>query len=343
MSLRWPEALALLMILPLGVWAYRWLTRRRALQALRFGNVSIARAAMIEQRRWRRHLPPSLWALGLASCIVAIARPVSVLWLPSIDKTVILAMDVSASMRAKDVQPDRISVAQAAAREFIAALPDTTKVGLVTFAATAAVVQAPTTERDDLAAALERIQLQRGTATGSAMLIAMQMLFPDFEFDLQSNNPRKRNEKGEIRKPDPSKVVAPGSHHAAAIILITDGQRNFGPDPIEAARMAAERGVRVFTVGLGTTAGEVLASEGWSMRVKLDEESLRQIATLTGAKYYATASAQQLREAYEALSMRIVMERRESEIGAVFLLVGALLMLLGAALSFHWFGRWVAA
>ncbi len=340
MRLQWPEALLLLLVLPVAAWALRRLARRRSLSALRFGSLAIARSAVAPSASWRRRVPPILLGLGLVCSIVAISRPVSVLWLPSIDKTVILAMDVSASMRAKDVSPDRITVARDAVREFIVGLPTTTKVGLVTFAATAAVAQAPTVERDDLLAAVEKLQLQRGTATGSAILISLQSIFPELKFNLQTDNPRPRDDKGAVIKPDPAKVKAPGSHTSAAIILISDGQRNFGPDPIEAARIAAEHGVKVFTVGLGTPAGEVLASEGWSMRVKLDEAALKQIANLTGGTYSAAATAQELRQAYEALSLRVVMERRESEVSAAFLLAGALLIALGAGLSVAWYGRW---
>jgi Ca-activated chloride channel family protein len=135
------------------------------------------------------------------------------------------------------------------------------------------------------------------------------------------------------------KPVPPGSFTSAAIILLTDGQSNVGPNPIEAARMAAERGVRVFTVGFGTAEGEILRFEGWSMRVRLDEEALKTIAELTQGEYFFAGSASDLKKVYETLSSRLVLETRETEITALFTAAAALLALLGALLSLLWFNR----
>ncbi len=330
MSFLWPDLLWLLLLAPLLVLAYRWLLRRRQAMAVRFASLGLLRQAVGQDGAWRRHLPACLLLAAVVAALIALARPSAVLQLPSLDKTVIVAIDVSGSMRAKDVLPDRITAAQSAVRAFIAQLPISTKVGLVSFAATASVVQAPTLDRDDIEAAIDKFKLQRGTATGSAILVSLQLLFPDIEFDLQSNNPRRSAAKV---------AAAPGSFTSAAIILVTDGQRNIGPDAVESARMAAERGVRVFTVGIGTPAGEVLSTEGWSMRVKIDEDSLNQIADITRAKYFKAGSAAELRSAYESLSSRIVLEKRELEITALFGAASALLMLFAGALSIYWFGR----
>ncbi len=365
MSFLWPEALWLLLGVPLLILAYRWLLRRRQAQAIRFGSLGLVRQALGQNRSWRRHVPPLLFLAGIVLSVVSLSRPSAVMSLPSLDKTVILAIDVSGSMRAKDVSPDRITAAQAAARQFVDQLPPSTKVGIVTFAASAAVLQPPTVERDDIAAAIERFKLQRGTATGSAILVSLQLLFPDLEFDLQSDNPRKpppeaaasgkggANGRGDgrgagrtdsakdNRKPAKplEKPAQPGSFTSAAIILVTDGQRNIGPDAIESAKMAAERGVRVFTVGIGTPAGEVLSTEGWSMRVKLDEDSLNRIADLTRAKYFPAATTAELKSAYDALNSRIVLERRELEVTSLVTAAAALLLMLAGALSVTWFGR----
>ncbi|HPU51670.1 MAG TPA: VWA domain-containing protein [Burkholderiaceae bacterium] len=367
MSFLWPEALWLLLVAPLLVLAYRGLLRRRQARAIRFGSLGLVRQAMGQGRSWRRHVPPLLFLAGVLLAIVSLSRPSAVLSLPSLDKTVILAIDVSGSMRAKDVPPDRITAAQTAARQFIDQLPPTTKVGIVTFAASAAVVQPPTVERDDIAAAIERFKLQRGTATGSAILVSLQLLFPDLEFDLQSNNPRKLpsggsgagksggENRGDGRAPGkadaakegkasakaPDKPAQPGSFTSAAIILVTDGQRNIGPDAVESAKMAAERGVRVFTVGIGTPAGEVLSTQGWSMRVKLDEDTLNKIADITLAKYFPAATPAELKSAYDSLNSRIVLEKRELEVTSLFTAAAALLLLLAGGLSMFWFGRLV--
>lgn len=336
MRFQWPELLWLLGLAPLLALGYGWLLRRRQAAAIRVGSLALVRAAAGQGRRWRRHVPPLLLLVAVLLAVVALARPMAVLSLPSLDKTLILAVDVSGSMRAKDVAPDRITAARQALREFLTELPASTRVALVGFAATASVVQMPTLDRDELAGALDRLTLQRGTATGSAILVALRVLFPEMAFNLQAENPRPPA-AGAGGQP----TVAPGSFGAAAILLVTDGQRNVGPDAIEAARMAAERGVRIFTIGIGTPAGEVLSGEGWSMRVKLDEASLRQIADITRGSYLAAGSAAELRSAYESLSARVVFERREMEVTALFTAAAALAMLLAAGLSVWWLGRFL--
>ena len=242
--------------------------------------------------------------------IVAIARPAAVVMLPSAHQTVILAMDVSGSMRATDVDPNRIGAAQIAARAFVADLPSRTRIGIVSFAATASVVQPPTNNREDILAAIDRFQLQRGTAVGSGILVSLKILFPDVEFDLRSSNPRggsatQRRVAGpdvRSRTSPNSSPCAPGSYDAAVIILLTDGQTTTGPDPIESARMAADRGVKVYTVGIGTTSGELIGAEGWSMRVRLDEASLKTIANLTQGEYFYAGTATDLKKVYESLN-----------------------------------------
>ena len=223
-----------------------------------------------------------MFLVAFTLMILAIARPAAVVTLPSQHETVILAMDVSGSMRATDVKPSRIVAAQEAARAFVAEQPKTTRIGVVSFAATASVVQSPTHSREDILAAIERFQLQRGTAVGSGILVALKMIFPDAEFDLRSSNPRRRRRRARARSiprkatdKSEAKTVPPGSYSSAAIILLTDGQTTTGPDPIESARMAADRGIRVYTVGIGTQGGETIGAEGWSMRVRLDEQSLK--------------------------------------------------------------------
>ena len=187
-------------------------------------------------------------------------------------------MDVSGSMRATDVKPSRIAAAQDAARAFVGEQPKSTRIGVVSFAATASVVQSPTHTREDILAAIDRFQLQRGTAVGSGILVALKMIFPDAEFDLRSSNPRREAAKSAALDPSrPADKAAPktvpaGSYESAAIILLTDGQTTVGPDPIESARMAADRGVRIYTVGIGTQGGETVGAEGWSMRVRLDKK-----------------------------------------------------------------------
>jgi len=202
------------------------------------------------------------------------------------------------------------------------------------------VVQAPTLSRDDVVAAIDRFQLQRGTAIGSGLVLSLATLFPDEGIDL-SQITGQRAMPGEKKKEDkkPFTPVEPGSYSTAAVILLTDGQRTTGPDPMEAAKMAAERGIKVYTVGIGTKAGETIGFEGWSMRVRLDEDTLKAIANITRANYFYAGTADDLKQVYQGLSSRLVVETRETEISALLAAAGALLALLAAGLSVWWFGR----
>jgi Ca-activated chloride channel family protein len=350
MTFQWPELLWLLLAVPLLVAAYFMILRRKKKAALAYASLSMVKEAMGVRQRFRRHVPPLLFLLALIAMIVAIARPAAVITLPSQRQTIILAMDVSGSMRATDVQPNRLAAAQAAARAFVADQPSQARIGVVSFAATASVVQPPTQNREDILAAIDRFQLQRGTAVGSGILVSLKTIFPDVEFDLRSWNPRADSARDTKRgapltpgreqdKTAAPKPVAPGSFASAAIILLTDGQTTTGPDPIEAARMAADRGIRVYTVGIGTQAGEIIGAEGWSMRVRLDEETLKTIANLTRGEYFYAGSATDLKKVYEALNTRVALEKRETEITALVTALAAVLALAAALLSVLWFNR----
>ena len=342
----WPSLLWLLLILPLLVLLYLWLLRRRKVQALAYPGLALVRQALGSRAQWRRHLPPLLFLLGLAALLLAAARPLAVLKLPSEQQTIILAMDVSGSMRATDVEPDRLTAAQNAAKAFIKELPRHVRVGVVAFAGTAQLAQLPTQSHDDLLKAIDSFQLQRGTATGNGIMVALATLFPDAGIDIAALGGRQAMRvlpMDQVTRPEPEQKtftpVAPGSYRSAAIIMLTDGQRTTGVDPLEAAQWAAERGVRVYTVGVGTVQGEVIGFEGWSMRVRLDEDTLKAVALRTNAEYFHAATAQDLRKVYETLSSRISVETKETEVTALLALAGAALMLLAGALSVWWFGR----
>ena len=345
MTFLWPEMLWLLLLVPALAGAYLLLLRRKKKAALRYASLSLIKEALGAGQRFRRHVPPLLFLMALTLLLVAIARPTAVVTLPSQHETVILAMNVSGSMRATDVKPNRMAAAQEAARAFVAEQPKTTRIGVVSFAATASVVQSPTHSREDILAAIERFSLQRGTAVGSGILVSLKMIFPDVEFDLRSYNPRGNTQRSATldtsKSPDKAapKPVPPGSYSGAAIILLTDGQTTTGPDPIESARMAADRGVRVYTVGIGTASGEIIGSEGWSMRVRLDEESLKTIANLTRAEYFYAGTAADLQKIYQNLNTRIFFEQKETEITALFAAAAAVLAFLSAMLSMLWFNR----
>jgi len=345
MSFLWPEMLWLLTAVPALIAAYLFLLGRKKKTALQYANLNLVKEAMAAGLRYRRHIPPFLFLLALTLLILAVARPSAIVTLPTHQRTVILAMDTSGSMRATDMEPSRMAAAQAAAKSFVTEQPRGTRIGVVTFAGTAAVAQAPTDNREEILASIDRFQLQRATAIGSGILMSLKAIFPDAEFDLRSWNPRRESQAAapldQATRPEKSafKPVPAGSYTSAVIILLTDGQSNVGPDPIESARIAAERGVRVYTVGFGTTEGEIIRFEGWSMRVRLDEKTLNTIAELTQGEYFYAGSAADLKKVYETLSSRLVFVTRETEITALFSAAAALMALIAGLLSVWWFNR----
>jgi Ca-activated chloride channel family protein len=343
MTFLWPQFLWLLTAVPLLVLLYVWLLRRKKKLAMRYATLSIVREAMGVGQQARRHIPPLMFLLAMVALLIAAARPMAVVVLPSNQQTIILAMDVSGSMRATDVQPNRLVAAQEAAKGFIKELPRTVKVGIVAFAGSANVAQLPTTSHDDLIAAIDSFQLQRATATGNAIVVSLATLFPDAGIDISQFGPQSRQRGVPIdqagKQPKEFTPVAPGSYTSAAIIMLTDGQRTTGVDPLDAAKAAADRGVRVYTVGIGTVDGETIGFEGWSMRVRLDEETLKAVANKTQAEYFYAGTANDLKKVYNTLSSRLTVEKKETEISALFALGAAVLALLSAGLSLLWFNR----
>lgn len=348
MSFLWPQLLLLLLAAPALVALYVWVLRRQKAAAVRFASLGLVREAMGGARLWRRHLPPAVFLLALTVAILAVARPSALLTLPSQQRTIILAIDVSLSMRATDVQPSRLAAAQAAAKAFVQDLPGDLRVGIVSFAGTALPVQKPTNNRDDLVAAIDRLQLDRHTAIGSGIIASLAALFPQENIDLESlvlgsreswRTHRPAEKKSMQNRSKPVQPVAPGSNASSAIVLLTDGRRTTGPDPLEAARMAADRGIRVFTVGFGSPAGGPAMIEGYSIFMMFDEETLKAIAALTRAEYFHAASADELKKVYEALSSKFVLTKEEREVSALFAAVAAALTLVSGALSLLWFNR----
>ena len=350
MTFLWPQFLWLLLLLPLLVLLYAWLLRRKKKMALRYASLSIVREAMGKGQSFRRHIPPLLFLLSLAVMLLASSRPFAVITLPSDQQTIMLAMDVSGSMRATDVKPNRLVASQDAAKAFLTELPRNVRVGVVAFAGTASVVQPPTLSREDLVAAIDKFQLQRGTAIGNGIVVSLAELFPDAGIDIASMQSGRDRQRGvaidqqpvvgkDGKEKKPFVPVAPGSYTSAAIILLTDGQRTTGVDSMDAAKAAADRGVRIYTVGVGTVDGETIGFEGWSMRVKLDEETLKGIARNTQAEYFYAGTAGDLKKVYESLSSRLTVVKKETEISGLLALVAAAFALLSAGLSLAWFNR----
>ena len=353
MRFEWPELLWLLLLVPVLVGVYLYALRRKKKASVRFASLMLVRDAIGPGQTIRRHLPPALILVAMIAAIVAMARPSATLTLPSEYMTLILAIDVSRSMQAADVAPNRITAAQQAVRAFIEELPRNVRMGIVSFAGTAQVVQTPTESREDLLNAVNRFQLQRATATGSGLLVSLTQLLPDAGIDLESavfdtsfsrwgsgaaslDKARKKDDKAAKKDFTP---VPPGSYASGAIILLSDGRRTTGPDPLEAAKLAADRGVRVYTVGFGTKEGGLIGGEEWSFYVRLDEETLKSVAAITGAEYFYAGTADDLKKVYQNLQSKIGLEKRDTEIGAIFSALTALLVVLAAVLSMLWFHR----
>jgi len=343
-----PEALWLLLAGPLLAAAYALLMRRRRRIALRFPSLAPLREAMGPRQSLRRHVPPLLALLAILAAIVAVARPTATITLPSDKRTIVMAIDVSLSMRASDIEPNRLVAAQNAAREFVRKQPDDTRVGIVTFAGTAQLVQPPTKDREELLAAIDRFGLQRATAIGSGLLVSLAALFPDEDFDIEKavlggTSTRERMRALQPPAAAPRKAapepVPPGSFRSGAIILLTDGRRTTGPDPLEVAALAAKRGVRVFTVGFGKIGGGQAEIEGYSMYMAFDETTLKSIAGITQGEYFHAPGAEELVKIYDAIAARFELERQHTEVSALFAALGALLLVAAGALSVLWFRR----
>lgn len=346
MDFLWPHNLWWMLVLPLLPAVYLWLLRRRAKPALRLSSLHIVRAAV--GRQWRRHVPPALILAALSLLLLALARPTAPVTLPWAKSTVLLAIDISRSMRVPDVKPTRMMAAQDAAKAFLTEVPSHVEVGLVTFAGTAQVAQQATLDRAALVGAIDAIQMQYGTAIGNAIVLCLAELFPDHGIDLaeitfgpRRNQERSRGEKTEKARSPARQFtpVAPGSFPSAAIILLSDGRRTTGIDTLQAAQMAADRGVRVYVVGLGTPDGHVSMGDGMAIYLQLDEPTLRQVAKLTGGEYHHAATAEALRTVYQNLGSRLELSKRDTELTALLAAAAAGLLVAGAALSVLWFGR----
>jgi Ca-activated chloride channel homolog len=337
MSFLSPAGLWLLLALPLLPAVYVWLLRRRRRLVVRHSSVAMVRSALASS--WRRHVPAVLVFVACALLLVAAARPSARLTLPWARSTVILAIDTSLSMRVSDVKPNRMTAAQQAARHFLEALPPRVDVGLVTFAQSAQLSQRPTADRTAVIAAIDAIQMQFGTAVGDAIVLSLAELFPEQGIDLgalmargSETRPPARTAPDRVppRAPEP---VAPGSFDAGAIVLLSDGRRTAGLDTLEAARMAADRGVRIYVVGLGVVDGKVQADEGMAIYLRLDEPTLREVARLTGGEYHHAGTAERLRDVYAGLGTRLQVRTADTEVTAFFAGAAAVLLVAGSLLA----------
>jgi Ca-activated chloride channel family protein len=355
MTLVWPSMLWFLTLLPVLAALYLLLTRRRPPSSLRFAAVAT------DGHGWRRHAPPALLLLAFGALIIATARPTVSAVVTAPRSTIILAMDISQSMAAEDIEPSRHAASQHAAKQFIALQPRTVEIGIVAFASTGFVAQPPTTDHDTLFRAIDRLQLLRNTAVGSGLVTSLQTIFPDTNLSaaLYGGKPLSKALKLEVltnaARANPNARVGallesdeesplvwaagPGSYESAVIILMTDGKTTMGPDPRRAGLLAANLGVRVFTIGFGSEQGAVIQSGDALIPADVDEPTLRDIADKTGADYYRAYSADQLAQIYSTMTTKFVRERLDIDLAFIFAGIGAALATIAGLLSLWWAGR----
>ncbi len=363
MDLLWPGFLLLLGLIPVLIAVYIWMLRRRRRFVVRYSSLALVREALPHQSRWRRHVPFALFLLALSALIVALSRPVTVVSVPAGQVTVILAIDVSRSMCSTDVQPSRIEAAEAAALSFIQRQQATTQIGIVAFSTYAELIQPPTNDTEVLQAAIESLAVGRRTAIGSGILKALDAIA---EIDPSVAPSVTSDSRGPQPTPVPHGAFAPD-----IIVLLTDGASNTGPLPADAAQQAADRGVRVYTIGFGTPNGsnfppcgtqfqgrEPFGNQGFGggqfgggqfggggfgggqfgggFRRGIDEDTLKQVAAITGGTYYTAESAGELNNVFQNLPTYLITKHETSEVSVVFTAIGALLAAFAIALSLRW-------
>lgn len=325
-SFIWPWALLSLLALPLCVWVYLRLQRRRNASAAVLGSMGMARGGTPAMPGWRRHLPPVILLIGVILLALASARPQLTLALPRLEGTVVLAMDVSASMAADDVKPSRMEAAKLAAKALAERRPDSAMMGVVAFGEGGLIVQAPTDDGEALDATVDRLVPQSGTSLGRGMMTALNLVAPD----TSPGSPQ----------PPPGDETAPrGAFAPAIIVMLTDGENTESPDPAEVAQLAINRGVRVHTIGVGTRQGTAVEIDGFSLFTQLNEPVLQEISLLTEGTYFRLEDLDDIHSVYDELETEFVVRSREVEVTSVVGGISALLLLVSGALSLFWFGR----
>jgi Ca-activated chloride channel family protein len=345
MTFESPTLLWLLLGVPALVGVYIFALRRKRQQALRYPSLMLILPAVGRTHALRRHLPALLLLVALISLVLAIARPKATVTSVSSHRTIMLVIDVSLSMASSDIPPSRFAAAQAAAKAFIEEQPPDVRVGIVSFAGVAAVVQVPTVNRLDLANAIDNLHLDQETAIGTGMMVALGALLPtvpvnssDPSLNLTTSEHRITSAYPNGERTMVSKQATALPHASAAIILLSDGASNTGIDPRAVATIAANQGIRCFTVGFGSKE-EASAEDDGAVLPGFDEDTLRAIADITGAEYFNAASAEGLRDVFQHLRAQTLLERNQTEVTALFTAVAAVLSLLSVGLSLTWFNR----
>jgi len=325
MTFTWPWMLLSLLLIPIFILLYLRVQRRRQQIVEKIGSLGFVQDSGGRKIGRRRHIPIVMFLVGLTILLAALARPNAVVSLPGTESIVILAFDVSGSMAAEDMQPTRMEAAKAAAREFVSRQPSNVQIGIVAFSDGGIAVLAPTRDQEEILAAIDRLAPQLGTSIGNGIIASLRGEAPEMGANLT---------------PVPTPTPVPyGTYIPAAIVLLTDGENTANPDPIETALTAAQQGVRVYTIGVGSPTGITLTVNDFTVFTQLNEPMLQQIALLTDGQYYNAESEDDLREIYQNLDVQVVIRPKKTEITSVFTGISILLMLVGGGFSMVWFNR----
>ena len=346
MELLRPGFLFLLILIPLAALVYVWALRRRKRFAAQYSSLSLIREALPRRANWRRYLPFALFLLTLALLILGLARPVANVNATSSQSTIMLALDVSLSMCSSDISPNRLTVAQEAAETFIQGVENGTRVGIVAFAGFAELVAPPTVDKELLLEAVGSLSAARRTAVGSAILRSLNAI-AEIKPQIAPVNVFL-NPSEDVTDPQ-----LPGAFEPAIVVLLTDGASNRGVLPLDAAQAAADRGVRIYTIGYGTSRGAIFNCTpeqlggfqfgnrfgrrfAGSPRLAVDEETLREVASITGGEYYLAESSDELIEVFAGVPDHVTTTRVQREMSAIVVAIAALFALGSVALSQRW-------
>ncbi len=333
MSFIWPIMLVGLIAIPFGVALYVVLQRRRSRTVARYGSLGLVQTAAGAGIGWRRHVPALFFLFGLTALVFALARPQAVVSLPRIEGTVMLVFDVSGSMAADDFEPTRMEAAKTAATAFVQGQPTSVQIGVVAFSDGGLAVQAPTGDQAAVLAAIGRLAPNRGTAIGSGLAAALETIFA-------ADQPQALQLSDLTQAPPATPTPVPaGTFAPAVIVLLSDGENNARPEPLEVAQAAADRGVRIYTIGVGSAAGTTLTVNGFTVFTQLNEPLLQQMAEVTGGQYFNAADEEQLQSIYGGLQPQLVVREQSLEVTALLAGLGIALLLIGGAFSLWWFSR----
>jgi len=334
MTFIWSSLLYLLLLVPLLLWLYFRSQRQRRELAARYGSFGAANVAAKNLVGIRRHIPAFIFLIAITILLVSVARPQAKVSLPKLDGTVILTFDVSGSMAADDVKPTRMEAAKAAATAFVKKQPSNVLIGVVAFSDGGLSVQPPTSDRAKTLETIYRLVPQRGTSLGNGILVSLNTIAVS-----AGDPPFLKTTSTALPSTATPATTPKGWYPSSVIVVLSDGENNQNPDPTNVADIAVDLGVRIYTIGVGTTAGTTLKAEGFTVFTQMDETLLQGISTTTGGVYYNAANKEDLARIYGDLKPKLSIKTENIEVTSLFAGAGILFFLVAGALSLLWFGR----